>query len=63
MRGTSFKGDTEVLQIDGKNMGSVTIEGLKAGKKYSFRIRSFVILEEEIRYSNWSDPIKLKIIK
>ena len=63
VRGTSFKGDTEVLQIDGKNMGSVTIEGLKAGKKYSFRIRSFVILEEEIRYSNWSDPIKLKIIK
>ena len=63
VRGTSFEDDTKLELIDTQDVRSVTIQGLKAGKNYSFRLRSYVIEGEEILYSQWSDPVILKIIK
>lgn len=58
--GSSFK-NAKTVKIASKKKASTVIEGLKKGKTYRFRIRSFQEIEEKKLYSSWSSAKKLRI--
>ena len=55
--------NNQVVDVNNKNAKKIALQGLKPGKFYYFKIRSYKITNEnDMIYSSWSNIGKAKII-
>lgn len=57
---SSFKSDVKVIPVSKNKTTSRLIKGLKTGKKYYVRIRTYKVVDGKNYYSSWSKKMSVK---